>query len=269
MMHKFQFVNASSVEEAVLISNGDEEAKFLGGGQSFLPIMKQRLASPTKLIRLGGLSRLKGCRLDGGELVIGGGTTHRQVALEAAACFPGLAGLASRIGDPAVRNRGTIGGSLANNDPAACYPSAALACDAVIVTDRRRISSGEFFQGLFTTALEHSEIITAVRFPVPLAAHYEKLVQPASRFAIAGVFVAKFRDCVRIAVTGASEDGVFRWLEGEAALSKHFERASVESLALPSESMITDLFGSNLYRASIIPELAARAVDKINALSRD
>ncbi|MGE4327497.1 MAG: xanthine dehydrogenase family protein subunit M, partial [Pseudodonghicola sp.] len=191
---------------------------------------------------------------------IGGGTPHAVVAAEVAGAYPALAALAGNIGDPAVRNRGTIGGSLANNDPSACYPSAALASGATIVTSNREIAADDYFQGMFTTALEEGEIITAVRFPVPEVASYQKFEQPASRFALVGVFVAKYPDGVRVAVTGASEEGVFRWTEAEAALSADFSPAALEGLSVSPEGMIADLHGTAEYRAHLIKVMTKRAV---------
>lgn len=264
-MFDFEFVRATSLAEAASIVKGDEEAKFLGGGQTFLASMKQRLASPSKLVSLSEIAEIQGVARDGDCLIVGGGTTHASVALETSRSFPGLSSLAARIGDPAVRNRGTIGGSLANNDPAACYPSAVLSCGATIVTDKREIAADDFFQGVFATALEHGEIITAVRFPIPEAANYQKFIQPASRFSLCGIFVAKYADRVGVAVTGASEDGVFRWSEGEERLSNDFTSRAVEDLVVSPESMIEDLFGSKDYRAHLIPVLTARAVAEMQA----
>jgi carbon-monoxide dehydrogenase medium subunit len=169
--------------------------------------------------------------------------------------------LAGHIGDPAVRNRGTIGGSLANNDPSACYPAAALASGAVIKTNTREIAADDYFQGMFDTALEEGEIITEVRFPVPEVSNYQKFVQPASRFALVGVFVAKFADGVRVAITGASESGVFRWAEAEAALSANFSAAALDGLSLPGDGMIGDLHGSGEYRAHLCGVMTKRAVN--------
>jgi carbon-monoxide dehydrogenase medium subunit len=183
-----------------------------------------------------------------------------MVAREAQAPYPALAALANRIGDPAVRNRGTIGGSLANNDPSACYPAAALGSGATIKTNTRDIAADDYFQGMFETALEDGEIITEVRFPVPEKANYQKFVQPASRFALVGVFVAKFADGVRVAVTGASSNGVFRWAEAEAALSADFSKAAVEGLSAPAGDMISDLHGSGDYRAHLVKVMTGRAV---------
>ena len=179
---------------------------------------------------------------------------------QGAGAYPALAALAANIGDPAVRNRGTIGGSLANNDPSACYPAAVLGSGATVVTDKREIAADEFFDGMFATVLEEDEIITEVRFPVPEAASYQKFEQPASRFALVGVFVAKYAGGVRVAVTGASEEGVFRWSEAEAALGKDFSAGALNGLTLPGGGMISDLHGSGDYRAHLVGVMARRAV---------
>ena len=239
-----------------------EDAQALGGGQTLIPTLKQRLASPSVLVSLTGIAEMKGvCMTDDGELSIGGATTHATVAREAASSYPGLAGLARHIGDPAVRNRGTIGGSLANNDPSACYPAAALGSGATIITNSRSITADDFFQGMFTTDLDEGEIITEVRFPVPEVSNYQKFLQPASRFALVGVFVAKYGDGVRVAVTGASNDGVFRWSEAEAALSADFSASALEGLSVASDDMIEDLHGSPAYRAHLVAVMTRRAVE--------
>ena len=259
-MYEFEFERPSSIADAVAALKGDE-AQALGGGQTLLPTMKQRLASPATLVSLGGIAEMKGvCVEDDGALAIGGGTTHAAVAEAAADKYPALADLAGNIGDPAVRNRGTIGGSLANNDPSACYPSAALASGATIVTNAREIAADDYFQGMFTTALEEGEIITNVKFPVPEAANYQKFLQPASRFAVVGVFVAKYADGVRVAVTGASEEGVFRWTEAEAALSANFSGDALDGLSVPADGMISDLHGTSEYRAHLVGVMTKRAV---------
>jgi carbon-monoxide dehydrogenase medium subunit len=196
---------------------------------------------------------------DGG-LHIGGATAHAVVAREAAKHYPALAALAGGIGDPAVRSRGTIGGSIANNDPSACYPSAVLGGGATVVTNKRKIAADDYFQGMFTTALEEGEFVTGVTFPVPEKAAYVKFNQPASRFALTGVFVAKFKTGVRVAVTGASNNGVFRWAEGEAALSKSFTADAVKGLAVDDSDMISDLHGTAAYRANLVRVLTGRAV---------
>jgi carbon-monoxide dehydrogenase medium subunit len=258
-MYAFEFVKPATLAEAVA-ALAAEDAQALGGGQTLIPTMKQRLASPATLVSLAGIAELKGVAMRDGRLCIGGGTTHATVAREAKPDYAALASLAGRIGDPHVRNRGTIGGSLANNDPSACYPAGALASGATIVTNTREIAADDFFQGMFTTALEPGEIITEVRFPIPERARYEKMIQPASRFPLVAVFVAKFPDGVRVAVTGASEDGVFRWTEAEAALAGDFRAEAVARMKPPAEGMIGDLHGTPEYRAHLVGVLTGRAV---------
>ena len=260
-MYNFEFEKPSTVADAVA-ALGAEDAQALGGGQTLIPTLKQRLASPSKLVSLKGIAEMQGvCMGDDGSVCVGGATTHATVAAEAGA-YPALAATAAHIGDPAVRNRGTIGGSLANNDPSACYPAAALGSGATIVTNSREIAADDYFQGMFATALDEGEIITEVRFPVPEKAHYEKFVQPASRFALVGVFVAKYADGVRVAITGASNDGVFRWSEAEAALSSNFSADALEGLSLPADDMISDLHGTGAYRAHLCAVITKRAVEK-------
>jgi len=259
-MYNFEFKSPSTIADAVAALAG-EDAQALGGGQTLIPTMKQRLAAPATLVRLGGIPELKGvCVEDDGSIAIGAATTHATVAREVADKYPALADLAGHIGDPAVRNRGTIGGSLANNDPAACYPAAVLGSGAVVVTNSRQIAADDFFQGMFTTALEEGEIITSVRFPVPQAASYQKFLQPASRFALVGVFLARFADGVRVAVTGASEEGVFRWAEAEQALNKEFRPDALMDLRVNPMNMIGDLHGSKEYRAHLVGVMTRRAV---------
>ena len=257
-MYAFELEKPATVADAVK-ALAQEDAQALGGGQTLIPSMKQRLAAPAVLVSLNGIKEMIGVRKDGGDLVIGGATPHAVVAKEAGA-YPALAGLAGNIGDPAVRNRGTIGGSLANNDPSACYPSAVLASGATVVTNNRQIAADDFFEGLFTTALEPGEIITEVRFPIPQKASYQKFLQPASRFALTAVFVAKTGGGVRVAVTGASEDGVFRWADAEAALSANFAADAVSGLSVDPEGMIGDMHGTKAYRANLVKVLTGRAV---------
>lgn len=260
-MYAFDFERPKTLAEALEALSRDE-AQALGGGQTLIPTLKQRLAAPSVLVSLSGIDEIKGvCRADDGSLAIGGGTTHATVAREAAAHYPALARLAGQIGDPAVRNRGTIGGSLANNDPAACYPAAVLASGATVVTNTREIAADDFFEGMFSTALHGTEIITEVRFPIPERAAYRKFPQPASRFALTGVFVAKFGDGVRVAATGASEDGVFRWAEAEAALSADFQPEAVAGLTVSPDGMLSDLHGTPEYRAHLVQVLTRRAVE--------
>ncbi len=258
-MYAFEIVRPQTVAEATAALTG--EAQPLGGGQTLIPTLKQRLANPETLVSLTGIAEMKGvCTGDDGRLCIGGATTHAVVAAQAGA-FPALAHLANGIGDPAVRNRGTIGGSLANNDPAACYPAAVLATGATMVTNTREIAADDYFDGMFGTALDEREIITEVRFPVAQKASYEKFRQPASRFAMVGVFVAQYADGVRVAVTGASEDGVFRWTDAEDALSADFSATALDGLAVSADGMIGDLHGSPEYRAHLVKVMTTRAVN--------
>lgn len=257
-MYNFEFERPSTVADAVSALAG-EDAQALGGGQTLLPTMKQRLASPGTLVSLSGIAEMQGVSAEAGVVTVGGATAHAVVAAEASA-YPALSALAGQIGDPAVRNRGTIGGSLANNDPSACYPAAALGSGATIVTNAREIAADDYFQGMFTTALDEGEIITAVKFPVPEAASYQKFLQPASRFALVGVFLAKYADGVRVAVTGASEEGVFRWSEAEAALSANLSADALDGLSVAADGMIGDLHGSKEYRAHLIGVMTKRAV---------
>ncbi len=259
-MYAFEIERPSTIADAVNALKG-EDAQALGGGQTLIPTLKQRLAMPSKLVSLTDIGEMKGvCLGDGGEVCIGGATTHATVSKEAAAHYPALADLASHIGDPAVRNRGTIGGSLANNDPSACYPAAALGSGATIITNSREIAADDYFEGMFTTALDEGEVITEVRFPVPEKANYQKFLQPASRFALVGVFVAKYADGVRVAVTGASEEGVFRWTEAEEALSGNFDGGAVDGLSVSADGMISDLHGTSEYRTHLVKVMTKRAV---------
>lgn len=258
-MYDFTFLRPGTIEEAVDALR-DEDAQPLGGGQTLIPTMKQRLAAPSTLVSLTNIPELYGVCRDDGLLVIGGATPHAVVAREALADYPGLARLAVQIGDPAVRNRGTIGGSLANNDPSACYPAAALGGNAVIRTNAREIPADDFFDGMFGTVLDEGEIITAVAFPIPDAAAYVKFPQPASRFALVGAYVARFSDGVRVAITGASEEGVFRWEAAEAALSETFSPQALDGLTVPEDGIIADIHGTPDYRAHLVGVMTKRAV---------
>lgn len=258
-MYNFDFVKPSSLQDAIA-ALADEEAQPISGGQTLIPTLKQRLNQPGKLVSLRGIDALKGVSASGGVLTVGAATTHADVADQAAAHFPGLAALAGQIGDPAVRNLGTLGGSIANNDPAACYPAAVLGTGATVVTSTREIAADDYFEGMFTTALEEGEIVTAVRFPIPELSAYAKFHQPASRFALTGVFVAKYADGVRVAVTGASENGVFRWSEAEAALSSGFSPDAIAALTVSPDDMIHDLHGTPEYRAHLVGVMTRRAV---------
>lgn len=260
-MQNFSFHRPKDVAGAVAALKKAPEGKALGGGQSLIPVMKLGLAAPSDLVSLAGLAELKGIKVEGKELVIGGGATHAEVAASAEVrkAIPALVELAGHIGDPQVRNRGTIGGSLAHDDPAADYPAAALALGATVVTDRRMIAADDFFKGLYQTALAADEIITAVRFPVPEKAGYAKFPHPASRFALVGVMVAKGPAGVRVAVTGGGS-GVFRQAEMEKALAVKFAPEAIASIAVPTAWLASDLYASAEYRAHLVGVMARRAV---------
>ncbi|MGR3541192.1 MAG: FAD binding domain-containing protein [Hasllibacter sp.] len=259
-MYAFDIERPTSIADAKARLTG--EATALGGGQTLIPTLKQRLADPGTLVCLSGIAEMKGVTSGPEGVAIGGATTHAEAAEGLKDHIPGLAYLASRIGDPAVRNRGTIGGSLANDDPSACWPAGALGCGATIVTDTREIAADDFFQGMFTTALDEGEIVTAVRFPIPEASAYSKMIQPASRFPLVAAFVAKFAEGVRVAITGASEDGVFRWAEAERALSADFSEGAVTGQ--PDGPMISDLHGTADYRRHLCGVMTRRAVKAAN-----
>lgn len=256
-MYDFNYHRASSVSDAVSKSNDD--AVYLAGGQTLIPTLKQRLASPELVIDLNGCSDLSGITSDGSTVTVGAMTKHVDVASSDA--ITALASLASNIGDTAVRNRGTIGGSVANNDPAADYPAACLALGATIVTNSREIAADDFFTGLFETALDEGEIITAVKFPVPEAAAYVKFPNPASRYAMVGVFVAKTSGGVRVAVTGAGDEGVFRASDIEAQLSSNFSPDAVDSSSIDTGSLLSDMHASAEYRQHLVGVMAKRAVE--------
>ncbi len=261
-MYSFTYERPKNVADAAKLLKKADDGKFLAGGQTLLPAMKLRLASPSTLVDLSGIKGLSGIKKGAKDLTIGAMTKHVEVlkSAEVQKSIPALAHLVSLIGDPAVRNRGTIGGSLANNDPSADYPAAALGLGATIHTNKRKIEADKFFKGLFETALAEDEIVESVSFPVPEKAGYEKFPNPASRFALVGVFVAKSKDGVRVAVTGASESGVFRVKEMEAALAKDFSPKAIEGIKVPAKGMIADIHGTAEYRAHLIGVMARRAV---------
>ena len=260
-MYDFAYEKPTALAAAVASLAGDMEAKALAGGQTFIPVLKQRLNKPSTVVDLASLG-LVGITVTAESVTIGAMTTHGEVALSVAVqkAIPALANLASMIGDWQVRHRGTIGGSLANNDPSACYPSAVLALGATIVTDRRRIAADDYFQGMFTTALEQDEIITQVIFPIPQKAAYQKFRNPASRYAMVGVFVAKAASGVRVAVTGAAQGGVFRHAAFEAALSANFAPDAIAGIATSADDLNSDIHASAEYRAHLIGVMAKRAV---------
>jgi aerobic carbon-monoxide dehydrogenase medium subunit len=262
-MYETTYHRASSVDEAAAMFAKGSESKYLAGGHTLIPVMKQRLASPSDVIDLGKIKELIGIETSTDTLTIKAATTHYDVANSGPAqkAIPALAYLASLIGDPAVRHRGTIGGSIANNDPAADYPAALLALGAIVMTNKRSIPADDFFQGLFTTALADGEIITAVSFPVPAKAGYAKFPHPASRFALAGVFVAQTKSGeVRVAATGASQSGVMRVPAIEAALKVDWSAAALDNVVISADGLLSDLHGSSDYRAHLIKVMAQRAL---------
>ncbi|MDE2148203.1 MAG: xanthine dehydrogenase family protein subunit M [Burkholderiales bacterium] len=260
-MQAFTYANPGTVADAARAAM-QEDAKLMAGGQTLLQSMKLGLIAPSAVIDLTGIAELKGITVAGGKVTLGAGTTHAAVAAskEVRQAIPALAELAGHIGDRQVRNRGTIGGSLANNDPAACYPAAVLGLGATVQTNKRSLSAEQFFQGLYTTALEDGEIITAVSFPIPEKAGWQKFKQPASRFSLVGVFVSKGPAGVRVAVTGAGANGVFRAGTLEAKLAANWSAAALAGATVPADDLNSDLHGSAEYRAALIPVLAARAV---------
>jgi carbon-monoxide dehydrogenase medium subunit len=260
-MYDFGYTKPSSLADAVAALAGDDEAKALAGGQTLIPVLKQRLNKPSKVVDLSKLG-LSGITVTGDSVTIGAMTNHATVAASADVkrAIPALAALAGGIGDIQVRNRGTIGGSLANNDPSACYPSAVLALGATITTNKRSIAADNYFQGMFTTALEAGEVITSVSFPIPAKAAYIKFKNPASRYAMVGVFVATGPKGVRVAVTGAGQGGVFRHTAAEAALSKSFAPAAIDGVSIAADNMNSDIHASAPYRAHLVGVITKRAV---------
>jgi aerobic carbon-monoxide dehydrogenase medium subunit len=260
-MYAFEYHRPHTLSGA-LADLEKQDAKALAGGMTLIPTMKQRLAAPSAIIELKGVPELHGLSRDGDNLVIGAMTRHAEVASSPVvqAAIPALAKLASAIGDPHVRNRGTIGGSLANNDPAADYPAAVLALGATVVTSKRRIAADDYFKGLFETALDPGELITQVSFPVPQKAAYMKFANPASRYALVGVFVAKTAGGVRVAVTGAGEHGVFRANALEAALNANFSPSALDGVSVPASGLNSDIHADAEYRAHLIGVMARRAV---------
>lgn len=260
-MYAFEIHSPESLGEAARILAANEEAKLLAGGQTLIPTLKQRLAQPSDVVDLGRVGDLKGLREEAGGLLVGAMTTHATVHYSPVAqrIIPSLADLAGNIGDAQVRNRGTIGGSIANNDPAADYPGALVALGATVRTNKRQIAADAFFTGMFETALDAGEIVTAVHFPKPERGKYMKFRNPASRYAIVGVYVAKTAQGVRVAVTGAGPC-VFRWTEAEAALSRSFAASALDGLSVDASGLNSDLHASAEYRAHLVTVMAKRAV---------
>ncbi len=261
-MYEVQYHRPGSLDEAQKLVAGAEDPKLLAGGQTLLPTMKQHLAAPSDLVDIRKIDGMAGITREGDGFRIGAATTHAEVAGHAdlRAAIPSLAKLAARIGDPAVRHMGTIGGSLANNDPAADYPAAVLALNATVITDKREIAADDFFDGMFTTALDEGEIITAIRVSAPKRGAYAKFPNPASRYAMVGVYVAETGDGMRVAVTGAGADGVFRHEAMEAALASSFTPEALDGVDTPADGLLSDIHGSNAYRAHLVKVMAKRAV---------
>ena len=262
-MYETNYHRAQSVADAQALLTKAEDGKFLAGGQTLIPTMKQRLAAPSDLIDVCSISDMRGISEEGGAIKVGAATTHYEVAASdlVKERIPGLAALAGGIGDPAVRHMGTIGGSIANNDPAADYPAALLALSATITTSKRSMPADSFFTGMFETALDDDEIVVSVSFPIPEKGAYAKYPNPASRYAMAGVFVAKASDgTVRVAATGAGQDGVFRIPQMEDALKADWQPSAVADVTVNASALLSDIHGSAEYRANLVTVMAKRAV---------
>lgn len=259
--YQFNYHRPKSLADALALLKSSPDAKLLAGGQTLIATMKMRLANPSDLIDISGLKELNYIRVDANAVTIGAAVTHAEVAesAEIRRALPALAELAHLIGDPAVRHKGTIGGSIANNDPAADYPAAAVGLNATIKTTERSLTADDFFTGMFSTALNDGEIVTEISFPLVERAAYTKFRNPASRYAMAGVFVAKSKDGVRVAVTGAGP-GVFRHSEMEAALAKTFSPNAIDGIRVDPSDMNSDIHGSAEYRAHLVSVMAKRAV---------
>ena len=266
-MYNFTYHRPGSARQAANLLGKNPEAKLLAGGHSLIPVMKLRLAKPSAIIDLNGIEDLAAIELKGRSISIGAMTRHADVANSQVVrdALPGLASVPASIGDPQVRNRGTIGGSVANNDPNADYPAACLGLGATIVTNKRRIAADDFFTGMFSTALEETEIILRISFPIAKKAAYEKFKHPASGFALVGVFASKRGSEIRVAVTGAGSNGVFRVNSFEEALKKRFSPKSLEGMTIPANGMNSDIHASAEYRAHLVAVLARRAVAKATA----
>lgn len=264
-MYEVRYHRPDSVADAAKIMAQAADGRYLSGGQTLIPTMKHRLAAPSDLIDLSRLSELKGITVGNGTVTIGAATTHVEVATssEVSGAIPALSALAGDIGDPAVRNKGTIGGSLANNDPGADYPAAVLALGATVHTDKRTIEADAYFDGMFGTALDEGEIVTKIAFPVPEKAAYAKFHNAASRYALTGVFVAVTAGGIRVAVTGAGASGVFRASAIEAALAGEFSEAAIANVSIDPADLLSDMHGSAAYRANLVKVMAGRAVASI------
>ncbi len=261
-MYAFTYHRPKSLREAASLLAKNEEAKYVAGGHSLLPVMKQRLAAPPALVDLAGIPGLTGIERTPRALTIGAMTKHVEVETspEVKEAIPAIVEMVSVLGDPAVRNRGTLGGSVAGNDPSTDWPAALLGLGATVVTNKRKIHADDYFKGLFETALEEGEIVTKLTFPIPQKSGYMKFRNPASRYALVGVFVAKRAAEIRVAVTGAGASGVFRWTAAEEALKKRFAAKSLEDLAHPAEGLNSDIHADANYRAHLMGVMARRAV---------
>jgi carbon-monoxide dehydrogenase medium subunit len=268
-MYPTTYHRPKTLAEAKRMFAGAENASFLSGGHTLLPALKLRLANPSDLIDLGDIAELRGIKVEHGTLTIGATTLHAEVADSPLVRrhIPALAGLAGSIGDRHVRHRGTMGGSVSNNDPAADYPSGVLGLGAVVVTDKRRIAADDFFTGLYETAREPGEILTRIEFPIPDAAGYAKFMSPASRFSIAGVFISRTGRTVRVAVTGAGSGGVFRATKLESALAADFRAEALATIAIDPGSMMGDQNGTPEYRAHLVMVMARRAVQNMGRIT--
>ncbi|MBB5424137.1 carbon-monoxide dehydrogenase medium subunit [Paraburkholderia atlantica] len=260
-MYETTYLRASSLDDALAWLREHEDARPLSGGMTLIPTLKQRLAAPSHLIDLTRIEAMRGISVEGDVLRVGALTKHAEVAGSpvVAAAIPALAQLANVIADPQVRNRGTMGGSVANNDPAADYPSAVLALAAQIVTSQRHIAAADYFVDTFETALEPGELVTGFEYPIPLRAAYAKFRQPASGYAVVGVFIAQFAESIRVAVTGAGAS-VFRWLDAEAALAAHLSEAALADLHVDQSALPEDANGSAAYRAHLIETYTRRSL---------
>lgn len=263
-MYSVNYHRAASVEDAASLLAANGEAKLVSGGMTLIPAMKTRLAAPSDLIDLRHIEEMKGIKISGREVEIGALTTHAELAesKELEKACPALRYMASHVGDPLVRHLGTMGGCVANNDPAQDYPAALLALDATIVTTKREVKADDFFTGLFETALEEDEIVKAVRFNAPDQCGYEKFRNPASRYAMTGVFVAKGAGGVRVAVTGAGDNGVYRATEMEEKLASNFSAEALEGVTVSPDDLMSDIHASSEYRANLVVVMAKRAVAK-------
>jgi aerobic carbon-monoxide dehydrogenase medium subunit len=264
-MYDFHYHRPKSLADAVNLLKGKDEARPMSGGMTLIPTLKQRLARPSDVVDLSGIKELAGIKIDGNNVVVGGMTRHADVASSAdvKSVIPALAYLANHIGDPQVRNRGTIGGSIANNDPAADYPAAVVGLNATVTTNTGKHTADNFFKGLFETALSDGELVTSVSFPKAEKAAYMKFPNPASRYAMVGVFVAKTAGGVRVAVTGAGPC-VFRVKAMEDALAKNFSSDAIKDIKVPADGLNSDIHASAEYRAHLVNVMARRAVDAAN-----